>query len=140
MIPLVLAPVEDRLRTRLRQAEDAHVAEHTARCSKNCRHALRLSTGNFGCTTRRWGATEQAATTCSDTKAQSCPGFSLPHTEDQLREKFRAMPETDLGLRWPSINELIWIKRQVLARLAPATPPAPLPSQETRAPSPEAPR
>jgi hypothetical protein len=129
MLPLILAPVEDRLQARIEQAEDAHVTEYTARCSKNCRHALRLSTGTFGCDARRWGATEQDATTCSDAKAQSCPGFSPPHTEDEIREKFRAMPETELGLRWPSINELLWIKRQVLAHLtAPPSDPAPAPT------------
>ncbi len=119
MLPLVLAQLEDRLRSRTEQAEVAHVTEHTARCSKNCRHARPLFDGTVGCTARRWGATEEAAAACSDAKAQSCPGFAPPLTEDELRTNFRSMTPNELGLRWPSINELLWIKRQVLAHLAP---------------------
>jgi hypothetical protein len=130
MIPLLLAQVEDRLRTRIDQAETAHVTEHTTRCTKNCRHARPLSNGSIGCTARRWGTTEQEALTCNDTKALACPGFSPPHTEEELRSQFRSMPEAELCLRWNSVNELLWARRQIL-NLLDSPDPAPTPTDSS---------
>ncbi len=125
----LLALIDLRIRRKAQKAEDAFVNEHTARRTQNCRHrGPRLGDKLHGCRLQCSGANEQHAGTCHDAKAQCCPEFTPRTPPADLREQFRTMPEEELALRWPSLNELFWVRRNVEALAA-----EPVPAEGTEA-------
>lgn len=130
----LLALIDLRLRRKTLKAEDAFVNDHTARRTRNCRHrGPDLGDRLHGCRLQCSGANEQHAGTCHDAKAQSCPEFAPRTPPAELREQFRTMPEEELCLRWPSINELLWVRRKIEALTAAPDPTETVPAEDTEA-------
>jgi hypothetical protein len=108
----LLAVVERRLDEKYRKAENAYVAEKFLKVTTNCRYGGERLDGTLHvCRLRCIGTNEFAAATCHPEKARNCGDFEPEKTEAQVRAEFRALP--DLRLRWPSLNELFWIREQI---------------------------
>jgi len=112
----LLEMVNKRLTRKTKRAEDSYVTYHTIKSPKNCKHSGRMLTeGICVCKVLAWGKNELDARQCWAEKARICPKFSLQMRVSDLRAEFRGLE--DLGLRYPSLNELAWVKAQLEAMI-----------------------
>lgn len=111
----LLALVDARLERKLRKAEEAYVREMTSKKAANCYFGGRtLNTEQNVCRLQCQGMTEGHANLCWLEKAQGCLDFQLKKSLDTLISDFRAISQEELALRWPSIGELLWLRRKIL--------------------------
>lgn len=104
--------VEERLEKKKRKAEDAYVKAQTTKETRNCRHhGSSLSDKIYICKLKCQGTDELSAAQCWNEKARGCPDFSLQKSKEALKSEFRNLGDAEIALRWPSIGELLWVKK-----------------------------
>lgn len=106
--------IQQRLLRKVDRAESAFVRQHTAKITQHCKHKGRqLSLGIFVCRIGCCGENEFNAAQCWDEKAAACPEFTLKKSVSDLKHQFQSMDEEELRVRWPSVGELMWVKKQI---------------------------
>jgi hypothetical protein len=113
MIPLTVL-VEERIVKKKRRAEDAFLRAKKVKVTENCRHhGASLSEHLYVCKLRCQGANETDAGICHNQKAAGCPDFTVGRTDEAIRGEFRGFTDSEVAIRWPSIGELMWVRRQL---------------------------
>lgn len=108
----LLKLIEDRLKKKLNKAREAYVKERARKATVNCQHSGRaLSDGVRVCKLACMGENEAAARQCWNEKATWCPEFTRK-SDEALREEFKQFSEAEIRIRWPSVGELLWMKKQ----------------------------
>jgi hypothetical protein len=126
----LLAAVEIRTRRKIKQAEEAYLRQKTIKQASNCQHGGRPLTENISvCKIYCQGEHEAQAGQCWREKAHLCPEFTLKRSEARHRRDFQQIPHEELALRWPSIGELLWVRKQILIELG-RDPNDPLPLED----------
>lgn len=109
---------QERLDKKVQRAQRAFVKAGTTKETTNCRyHGRKIGDNICVCSIWAKGHNESTAGQCWNEKAARCPDFVLAKSEETLRDEFLNLTEEELRVRWPSIGELLWIKRQIEEQL-----------------------
>lgn len=114
----LLAQIQERLRRKIRQAEEGYLNHHTVKVTLNCVHKGRnLSDKISVCKIQAMGEYEgderAGAHCCWNEKASVCPLFQLRQNVEEIRRDFRRMSAEEKAVRWPSLGELLRIEKLV---------------------------
>lgn len=112
-LPQLIDLVTERIDHKTKRAEGSYVRANTCKTTNNCKYAgTVLGEGIRACKMAACGEDEHESGICYDRKSISCSVFVPRLTPEQLRAKFRRMPDTEIAVRYPSIGSLIWVIRQ----------------------------
>jgi hypothetical protein len=107
----VFETLQKRLTKKLARARLAFLKENTIKKTHNCVNKGRNLAGEiYHCKINALGSHELGASQCWDEKACLCPYFELKYSLEQLDRQFQKMDLEELGVRWPSIGELIRVQ------------------------------
>ena len=118
----LLGRVETRLKRKIENAEDAFIRSSMVRRTENCRHSGKQINDKISiCTIQCVGKHEGEASICYNDKASGCEEFNFRESVEKVKKDFRALSEAELKLRWPSIGELFWVRREILREMEEAS-------------------
>lgn len=112
----LLARVEHRLQKKIERAEQAFIRQSTLKKPEHCTHlGRRLGEDTHICLIQCVGQFESEAFICYPDKARGCEGLELREPVDAVRKRFRNFSDDEIRLRWPSVGELLWIRKEITA-------------------------